>query len=143
MPEITGPTEAAVRLIYRPDAIHAQLLDEAERKKLPECFERDLTVHDLEKLHSTQTQDFIWILRTCGTYLWPLEAEHVRDSPGNRPTDLVRCMADMDSHRFYYRFHEGRLREVTFDIALAMAADALERHRKVMRLHREWNAANR
>jgi hypothetical protein len=108
----------------QPNEIHALLIAEGARTNLPECYKRDLEVHDLAQLTERESQNFIWVLRTCGTHIF--ELDNFKNAPGNRPTDLVKCVGRFgDSAIQYYHFSNGVLTAVTYDKAFAIAESAV------------------
>jgi len=116
-----------------PEEIHAQLIAESERTSLPECYKNDLLVHDLTRLVETGSQEFIWVLRTCGTHLFTLD--YIKDTGGNRPAELVRSLYGFgDADQRWYYFTHGALREITHDQAVPIAEEAVARHREALAL---------
>lgn len=113
--------------------IHTLLLAEAARVSLPEAYKRDLEVHDLNQLAENGSQEFIWILRTCGTHLFALDK--FRDTPGNRPSDLVAAMKGMGDYvMHFYHFSQGALKQVTYEQSRTIAREAEFRLHEKQRL---------
>jgi hypothetical protein len=98
------------------DEIHAILLSEAARVNLPEAYQRDLTFHDLNDLHESQTKHFIYVLRTSGTHI-------IRLDQGRQQYSVVSAIATFgDAAMHWYQFHAGRLEEITVDQAKRLAS---------------------
>lgn len=83
---------------------------EAERRGYPEVFRRDLTVHDRNALARRDAPDqFGWVLRRCGTHLWPPDAQAGL---------LVQSVLAVDRHKggaddpHFYWYDGQRLAEV-------------------------------
>jgi hypothetical protein len=107
-----------------PQEIHAVLEAEGAAKNLPEAYKIDLHKHDFDVLVQYNTQQFIWVLRTCGTFLYPLDPQHVSTKYGSRPTDCVTYAPKSDHVVLFYHFSDGKLKAVTFEEALAAAKAA-------------------
>lgn len=116
--------------------IHALLVTEGARLSLPEAYQRDLHVHDLNQLEESGTQEFIWVLRTCGTHIFELDT--FKDMAGNRPSDLMSCMKQTfsDNVRHFYHYKAGALREVTYEQGCTIATEAVFRLHEKQRLQR-------
>jgi hypothetical protein len=95
-----------------PQDIYNVLVTESEAQQLPEIYKTDLTIHDKRQLE-TGTQSFIWILRTCGTHLLPLDGDR-------RYTNVS---ASIDGARMgdnvikYYVFRNETLLSITYEEA--------------------------
>lgn len=104
------------------ETIHALLLAESARVALPEAFHRDVTVHDLRELQETETQEFIWVLRTCGSHLIRLDklqpSERVPTFRAITPSHWLECISGLgDPKMLYYHFTGHHLRPVTLEHA--------------------------
>jgi hypothetical protein len=112
--------------------IHVILIAEANRRNLPEAFQKDLLVHDVNRLQETGSQDFLWVLRTCGTDLFTLDDKQ-------KPGEVLRNLfwqkrsqfADEQVH--FYHFQDGNLSEVTFEQAQHAALEASPAPRRTLR----------
>lgn len=103
-----------------PTQTHAVLLEEAARQNLPECFSADLTQHDLQELTESGTQTFLWVLRTCGTFLVKLDTEARRRDDYQMSVVLKSCECS-DARVLWYHFHDGVLTPVSYAQALEAA----------------------
>lgn len=116
-----------------PEAIHAILSAEASRQCLPQCYHRDLTVHDLNDLARTGTQEFIWVLRDGGTHLIHLDVPTIDQTEYQPESHLAGVVQFCDSRQLYYIFRNGKLAPCTVDEARARALRAASQ----LRLHKE------
>jgi hypothetical protein len=114
-----------------PQEIHAVLEAEGAAKNLPEAYKIDLHKHDFDVLVQYNTQQFIWVLRTCGTFLYPLDPQNVSNKYGSRPTDCVQSALKSDNRVLFYHFSDAQLKPVSFDEAMSAAKQAEEVARKV------------
>lgn len=92
-----------------PKEIHQVLIDKGNERSLPEFFKDDLLVHDLSLLEKLKTQDFLWVLRTCGTWLFSF---HPRSA---HLLTLVDSVGTHDVGRddvYWFHFHDGQLEEL-------------------------------
>lgn len=115
--------------------IHAVLMAEAAKKQLPKSYQRDLTVHDLNELAAYGTQFFIWVLRTNGTFIVPLD--HITPTRGNWPHHVMKAICSFgDTEMYYYIFRNGKLHPTTGDLALQAATEAAHRYEYIERRKR-------
>jgi hypothetical protein len=131
------------RLIHKPEYLHSLLVAEAERRNLPEAYQRDVYVHDLDQLKQYQTQEFIWCVRTCGSFLWPLDQFTAGEYSlrHNYPDKLIESVRHFcDEQMYFYHVKDGQMREVTLDEAKQIAEEAVSTHYRMARLARELKA---
>jgi hypothetical protein len=102
-----------------PFQIHDILTAEAAKQQLPKHYHRDLTVHDLAGLRLTHSQRFIWVLRTCGTHLIPLDGRSRRDAR----MMIEGCRQFCDEQMLWYVFENDNLRPIDADEAKRLAAE--------------------
>jgi hypothetical protein len=114
-----------------PEAIHALLSAEAQQQALPIQYVRDLTVHDLNDLARTGTQEFIWVLRDCGTHLIHLDVADIDGTMYSPERHLAGVVQFSDKRQLYYVFRTGTLTACTPEEAQAFARDARVRHDSV------------
>ncbi len=104
--------------------IHAILTAEAARVALPKHYVNDLTVHDLKALRELGTQDFIYVLRTCGTFLVHLDCERP-PIHGNSAYSVVSAISEFgDDEMYWYHFHEGKLHPIDAEKALRLCVQS-------------------
>lgn len=130
----TATVTTHARLI--PEAIHAILSAEASRQSLPQCYQRDLTVHDLNDLVRTGTQEFIWVLRDGGTHLIHLDVPTIDQIEYHPEIHLAGVVQFCDSRQLYYIFRGGVLTPCTTEEACGYAAAAARSHH-LSRPHKE------
>lgn len=108
-----------------PTEIHEILITEANSKSLPEVFTTDVQVHDLTTLRESGTQDFIWILRTCGSQLVTLDSKVGMSIGAARY--LETCAKSRDDQMLYYHFRGGQLTPVTLEQAKDIARETVDK----------------
>lgn len=109
-------------------AAYQAIYNEAIRRGLPRDYRTDLTVHDLNHLCSPgwATDEFLWILRTNGTFIINLKVPVALDS-GNHPVAVLKAAMQFgDSEMYYYLYRDGKLTEVSPERAKTLAADAMQ-----------------
>ena len=85
------------------------LLEEAFKSGLPQFYKDDLLVHDRKQLEDEDFQNFLWMVRVCGTHLVNLEK---RDAY-TLAYELQHCFEEWE-HQWYH-YSNGTLRKVTFE----------------------------
>lgn len=103
-------------------AAYRVLKAEAQRVGFPEYYRADLTTHDRNALarRDAPTQ-FGWVLRRCGTHLWP---------PDGNAAERVRLVQLVDRQKgggddpHYYWYDGQRLTEVTPEQLVMLLAKA-------------------
>lgn len=101
--------------------IHAILLAEAGRVNLPEYYTADLTKHDLNCLTETGSQHFIYVLRTCGTFLIPLDKGKQEYSFPSAFSFVSAIGRYSDDVMLWYHFHNGQLEPITREQAIELS----------------------
>lgn len=116
---------------------YAALLAESERTGLPREYRTDLTRCDFAVLHSegwNPGRCFLWFLRSHGTHLLSVDPERVDLSSGNNPVDLLRAFCRIGHDEAHYYHWDGeRLRELPYERAEAIAADAMREAEQLQR----------
>ena len=117
-----------------PQNIHAILSAESVRTGLPQFYKNDVVVHDLNQLIESPTEDFIWVLRTCGSHLVDLTIPRKFGSAYN----LVTAIGSSFDGHVWYHFKDGILTEITFEEAKKLATMATPKKENVPTV-REWD----
>ncbi len=110
-------------------AAFALIKAEADRVGWPTSYATDLDI-DKQMLNMPgATRNFIWVLRNMGTHI--VKLDRINDTEGNQAPVLIEAIGRLgggESHRFYHSV-DGSLKPITYDRALYLADDALQRHR--------------
>lgn len=51
------------------------LVEKSKEIGWPEAYQQDLTIHDQNTLLESPHCDYVWLLRECGTHLYPTQCE--------------------------------------------------------------------
>ena len=96
----------------RTEMLHRSMIDLANHLNRPEHYADDLLVHDLDVLKKYPESDFVWVLRTNGTHLFPL-------CTGVDPSWLERVAKDKENYCFHIRpTHGNSISKISNDQAI-------------------------
>lgn len=99
------------------------IIAESDRTGLPKHYRNDLNI-DKELLDESNSQEFIYVLRTCGTHLLPLDESYFTKDyrPDYHVQGYQRSFSD--SEMYFYHFSEGVLKPIDYETAYNIARKA-------------------
>lgn len=103
-----------MKIKARPSKIemtHQSMVDLASHLNRPEHYNDDLMVHDLDVLKQYPGKKFLWILRSNGTHLVPLQL-------GVDPAWVERAAEDKDNYCFVVDSYGGVISKITGEKAV-------------------------